>query len=127
MLKRDATQIPEQSIFDATVIAKKRYESRPHIMELLLDGNLKGEVRTAELRNSNRLANVLSEKTRAFRKLDQDLSEEFQITITMLDAIWSISYRRDNVINDVYLQESLKASICYMETYLVKYLSRVSH
>lgn len=111
----------QEAFIQTTLAAKERYENHPYAMELLLGLGMTSEIRSMDLQNNNYLAKVLSDKITKLSKTSLDLTNQMHVVLTLVDAIWSLSYRCDKTISDFYLQESIKSAISYLEIYLMRF------
>tara|TARA_Y100000310_G_C20704311_1_gene833487 strand:- start:13703 stop:14323 length:621 start_codon:yes stop_codon:yes gene_type:complete len=102
-------------------LAKERYENHPIATELMLGGAIQSQVKLIYSQNNKKLAYELAQKTKPYWRSDSDLTKEFLIAITMVESIWAISYQKGKAIDDFYFQESIKATINYLELYLNKF------
>jgi AcrR family transcriptional regulator len=97
------------------------YKSNPLALELILGSEISKDVRAADRTNITRLAN------NAIRSLESHYTglklpiQQFEITIDIVDAIWSQSYYSHKEITPFYFIESIRASISYMELYLPRH------
>jgi AcrR family transcriptional regulator len=105
--------------------AAQYYKSHPSAMKIVFSGYA-WEIRDAGTRR------IGSNSERIYSYLDKyfhmpalsDHASRFEICLTILHAVWGISFQRHGTITDVYLEEGLEASFAYCRLFLPPHIER---
>ncbi|NIB42556.1 TetR/AcrR family transcriptional regulator [Pseudomaricurvus alkylphenolicus] len=104
-------------------LTREFYQDYPLAMELILGSSVSKDVRIADRANVTRLAE------NAIQNLQERSGgmaipiEQLEISIDIVDAIWSQSYFSQGGITDFYFRESIRAATTYLELYLPRHIA----
>ncbi len=103
-------------------LCREFYTTYPLALELILGSSVSKDVRGADRANITRLANNAMESLKGKNSIPALPIQQLEISIDIVDAIWSQSYYSHGEITDFYFKESIRAAISYLELYLPRHV-----
>jgi AcrR family transcriptional regulator len=102
------------------------FNGHPHALKILYGGHAGVESREIDRLVTLRMAgDTYPRMNRVFHMpYLKDPERKFEIWLGILDAIWTISVRRNGYITDEYLEESYAASVAYARLFLPEIVER---
>lgn len=100
--------------------------SHPAALRLLMGAGVSAEVRNADVHGNSVLSKIRAEQFRRYFEMPRipDLELRVAVAIAIQDGIWALSYGTHGSITDDFVQESTRAAVCYLRSFLPDELPR---
>jgi AcrR family transcriptional regulator len=96
------------------------YDAYPTTMRLFLGADVAGRIREADLDANQRFGQRQYELLRRYFLIPEDprLIDKLAISVTITDAIWSLSFIRNGRLTDEMVEEAIQAKEAYLAAYI---------
>ncbi|WP_147425904.1 TetR/AcrR family transcriptional regulator [Teichococcus wenyumeiae] len=100
--------------------SRRVYDAYPTTMRLFLGADVAGRIREADLDANRQFGQHQYKLLRQYYVIPEDpsLIEKLAISVTITDAIWSLSYIRHGRLTDEMVEEAVQAKEAYLAAYI---------
>lgn len=111
---------------DHIVSSARTYNENPPMQKLFLGSHAIREVAQSEAGFNELMAKTVIASCESFFEMPpvRDALKKYLIALTLVDAIWSLSYAKNGSITTDYQEEAVMAAIAYCRTFLPEMLDR---
>lgn len=121
--------VPPQSWQELVLMSQRRaanyLNEHPGALRLLMGAGVSAEVRNADVRGNAALSRIRAEQFSLHFDMPKvpDLDLRIAVSIAVADGVWALSYGTHRRVTEAFLEESARASICYLRCFLPEVLS----